>query len=198
MAKEKKKGFVLRALDTVEHVGNALPNPATIFLILTGVVIVLSAICAACGVSVTYDFLDNSKGEITQKTVAAVSLLAPDSIRHMVTTVVGNCSAVRARRRPYPQRIRAAAHRCRCSGRNRIYVCIAEEGGCFHSKGICDSCCGILRNYVQHRIFYRICSSGAIGRSFIYGIRPSSNRRSCSSLCRCIRRMECKPFDRNQ
>ena len=44
MAKEKKKGFVLRALDTVEHVGNALPNPATIFLILTGVVIVLSAI----------------------------------------------------------------------------------------------------------------------------------------------------------
>ena len=49
MAKEKKKGFVLRALDTVEHVGNALPNPATIFLILTGVVIVLSAICAACG-----------------------------------------------------------------------------------------------------------------------------------------------------
>ena len=67
-----------------------LCQPATIFLILTGVVIVLSAICAACGVSVTYDFLDNSKGEITQKTVAAVSLLAPDSIRHMVTTVVGN------------------------------------------------------------------------------------------------------------
>ena len=60
MAKEKKKGFVLRALDTVEHVGNALPNPATIFLILTGVVIVLSAICAACGVSVTYDFADTA------------------------------------------------------------------------------------------------------------------------------------------
>ena len=80
---------MLRALDTVEHVGNALPNLQR-FPDLTGVVIVLSAICAACGVSVTYDFLDNSKGEITQKTVAAVSLLAPDSIRHMVTTVVGN------------------------------------------------------------------------------------------------------------
>ena len=26
MAKEKKKGFVLRALDTVEHVGNALSS----------------------------------------------------------------------------------------------------------------------------------------------------------------------------
>ena len=54
MTKEKqKKGFVLRALDTVERVGNGLPNPATIFLILTAVVIVLSAICAACGVTVT-------------------------------------------------------------------------------------------------------------------------------------------------
>ena len=77
-------------MDTVEKVGNGLPNPATIFLILTGVVIVLSAICAACGVSVTYDFLDSSKGEITQTTVTAVNLLAPDSIRHMVTTVVNN------------------------------------------------------------------------------------------------------------
>ena len=39
---KEKKGFILRALDTVERVGNSLPNPATIFLILTGVVIVLS------------------------------------------------------------------------------------------------------------------------------------------------------------
>ena len=91
MTKEKqKKGFVLRALDTVERVGNGLPNPATIFLILTAVVIVLSAICAACGVTVTYDYLDSASGEISQKTVAAVSLLSPDSIRHMVTTVVNN------------------------------------------------------------------------------------------------------------
>ena len=66
---KEKKGFILRALDTVERVGNGLPNPATIFLILTGIVIVLSAICAACGVSVTYDFLDSASGQITQKTV---------------------------------------------------------------------------------------------------------------------------------
>lgn len=91
MTKEKtKKGFIVRALDSVERVGNGLPNPATIFLILTGIVIVASAICAAFGISVTYDFLDSKTGEITQRTVAAVSLLAPDSIRHMVTTVVSN------------------------------------------------------------------------------------------------------------
>ena len=82
MANEKaKKGFILRALDTVERVGNALPNPATIFVILTGIVIVVSAICAACGVSVTYDYLDSSTGVISEQTVEAVSLLAPDSIR---------------------------------------------------------------------------------------------------------------------
>lgn len=91
MKKEKqKKSLLLRALDTVECVGNGLPDPATIFLILTGIVIVLSAVCAGMGVSVTYDYLDSSKGEIVQKTVHAVSLLAPDSIRYMVTTVVGN------------------------------------------------------------------------------------------------------------
>ena len=87
---KEKKGFILRALDTVERVGNGLPNPATIFIILTAAVIVISAICAACGVSVTYDFLDSKAGEINQMSVAVVSLLAPDSIRHMVTTVVSN------------------------------------------------------------------------------------------------------------
>ena len=40
MAKTKstsleKKGAIVRAMDAVERVGNALPNPATIFLILT-------------------------------------------------------------------------------------------------------------------------------------------------------------------
>lgn len=87
---KEKKGFILRALDTVERVGNGLPNPATIFIILTAAVIVISAICAACGVSVTYDFLDSKTGEINQMSVAVVSLLAPDSICHMVTTVVSN------------------------------------------------------------------------------------------------------------
>lgn len=72
---KEKKGFILRALDTVERVGNGLPNPATIFIILTAAVIVISAICAACGVSVTYDFLDSKTGEINQMSVAVVSLL---------------------------------------------------------------------------------------------------------------------------
>ena len=189
MAKEKKKGFVLRALDTVEHVGNALPNPATIFLILTGVVIVLSAICAACGVSVTYDFLDNSKGEITQKTVAAVSLLAPDSIRHMVTTVVGNFTGFFALGTVFTIMIGVGV----ADGTGFMSALLRKVAASTPKAFVTAVVVflGIMSNIAS-------CSSGAIGRSFIYGIRPSSNRRSCSSLCRCIRRMECKPFDRNQ
>ena len=86
----QKKSMVLKALDTVERVGNRLPDPAVIFLILTGIVILVSALCGFLGLSVTYDFLDRTSGEITKTTVEAVSLLAPDSIRYMVTAVVPN------------------------------------------------------------------------------------------------------------
>lgn len=30
----QKKSLVVRALDSIEHAGNALPSPATIFLVL--------------------------------------------------------------------------------------------------------------------------------------------------------------------
>lgn len=40
----QKKSMVLKALDTVERVGNRLPDPAVIFLILTGIVILVSAL----------------------------------------------------------------------------------------------------------------------------------------------------------
>ena len=52
----QKKSMVLKALDTVERVGNRLPDPAVIFLILTGIVILVSALCGFLGLSVTYDF----------------------------------------------------------------------------------------------------------------------------------------------
>lgn len=90
MAQAEKKGFIHRALDAIERVGNGLPDPSVIFLILTAAVIILSAVCAALDVSVTYDFLDRTSGQIAKKTVSAVSLLAPDSIRYMVTHVVSN------------------------------------------------------------------------------------------------------------
>ncbi|MCI6157488.1 MAG: AbgT family transporter [Peptoniphilaceae bacterium] len=88
-----KKSGMLRALDFVERVGNALPDPAMIFLWLLGIVIAISWICSKAGVSVTYDFLDSKTGEITKNTVSVVNLLSGESIRHLVTTVVHNFTA---------------------------------------------------------------------------------------------------------
>ncbi|MDF2672924.1 MAG: aminobenzoyl-glutamate transporter [Clostridiales bacterium] len=87
---KEKKGFIARALDTVERAGNALPNPATLFVILALITIIASFICAKAGVSVTYEGYNSATGKIEEVTVKAVNLLSPDSIRHMVTTVVGN------------------------------------------------------------------------------------------------------------
>jgi aminobenzoyl-glutamate transport protein len=86
----KKKGFIVRALDSVERVGNALPDPATLFVILALITVLASFICAKAGVSVTYEGYNSQTGKIEEITVAAVNLLAPNSIQHMVTTVVSN------------------------------------------------------------------------------------------------------------
>ena len=88
--KNKKEGFIMRALDTVERVGNGMPDPVTLFIILVGVVILASAICAGLGVSVTYQSIDTASGHLQDVTVSAVNLLSANGIRHMVTTVVSN------------------------------------------------------------------------------------------------------------
>ncbi len=90
-AAKEKKGFIVRALDAIERAGNALPSPATIFLILTLAVMIISAICSALGVSVTYETIDTARGnQIVETTVSAVNLLSVESIRHLITTMVSN------------------------------------------------------------------------------------------------------------
>lgn len=87
----EKKSLIMRFLDGVEKAGNALPNPATIFLILTALVLILSAICASLGVSVTYETIDTANGNaIVETTVAAVNLLSVENIRIIVTKIVTN------------------------------------------------------------------------------------------------------------
>lgn len=86
----KKKGFLARSLDSVELAGNKLPNPATLFLILTIITMVVSAICSVAGISGTYQSIDVANGSMVEKTVEVVNLLSADSIRYLVTTVVSN------------------------------------------------------------------------------------------------------------
>lgn len=88
---KEKKSLLIRMLNRVEYVGNALPSPATIFLLLTVAVMIISAICAKLGVSVTYETIDTANGNaIVETTVTAVNLLSVESIRTLITQIVSN------------------------------------------------------------------------------------------------------------
>jgi aminobenzoyl-glutamate transport protein len=89
-ADPKNQGSLSGFLGTVERVGNAVPHPAIIFLILIGIVIVLSAIFGLLGTSVTYEGYDVALGDIVEQEASVRSLLSPDGIRFMVTTPVAN------------------------------------------------------------------------------------------------------------
>lgn len=91
MAKNKdlqKVSAYDRWLNGIERVGNKLPHPVALFAIFCLLVIVISAVCAALGVSATGDLISN--GELTKTTVTAVSLLTKDGLAYMFTHAVDN------------------------------------------------------------------------------------------------------------
>jgi len=71
-----------RALALVERAGNALPHPATLFLIAALGVVLLSALVASLGISVTHPG--------TGRPVTPVSLLTIEGLHRMITSLVGN------------------------------------------------------------------------------------------------------------
>ncbi|MBQ3074936.1 MAG: AbgT family transporter, partial [Clostridia bacterium] len=77
-----------RCLNGIERAGNALPHPIILFAIFALAVVVISAICAALGVSATGNLV--SGGELKETTVTAVSLLTKDGLAYMFTTAVNN------------------------------------------------------------------------------------------------------------
>ncbi|HLR21197.1 MAG TPA: AbgT family transporter [Tissierellaceae bacterium] len=79
---QEVKGF----LGTVERVGNALPHPAMLFVILSIIVIIVSAIVAKVGEPVTY--FDATAGE--DVTLEAVSLLNADGLRYIFNSATDN------------------------------------------------------------------------------------------------------------
>ena len=82
--KKQKIGF----LGTIERVGNALPHPFILFLIITGLLVVLAAVLAACGIQVTKP--------TTDEVVAVKSLLNKDGFAWIMTNMVGNFSSFAA------------------------------------------------------------------------------------------------------
>ncbi|MGH6904114.1 MAG: AbgT family transporter [Geminicoccaceae bacterium] len=72
-----------RILDTVERVGNRVPHPVIIFVILTGIVIVLSHVFYMLGLTVSYQAINPVTHEVEDKTTVA---------RSSPWTASGSCS----------------------------------------------------------------------------------------------------------
>ena len=85
---ETRKTFMQRLLDGIERVGNTVPHPAVIFVLLMGIVIVLSHILYLLGSRVSYEVINPDTHKIEKMTTVARSLLTVDGIRFMYTTVV--------------------------------------------------------------------------------------------------------------
>ncbi|MDQ3686825.1 MAG: AbgT family transporter, partial [Acidobacteriota bacterium] len=77
-----KDSFLNRFLGFIEKAGNILPHPATLFVILAILVIILSAIASALGVSVVHP----GTGEV----VRAESLLTVPGLHRILTSLVTN------------------------------------------------------------------------------------------------------------
>jgi aminobenzoyl-glutamate transport protein len=113
----EKPGRTQRLLDGIERVGNKVPHPAIMFLLLCATVIVLSQVLAWIGVSQTYEVVkppaqsveavdiagsvlpgeqlpgeqpDAGEYEVVTETVAIESLLDADGIRFLFTSFVSN------------------------------------------------------------------------------------------------------------
>src|SRR5262249_35082101 len=111
------KSFMQSVLDVVERVGNKVPHPAVIFLILIAIVMVLSALLAVMGASITYEVLvpqvkktdpaatadasvydtgtrvtyqsiNEQQYKLETRTLAARSLLTGEGIRFIYTSLI--------------------------------------------------------------------------------------------------------------
>jgi aminobenzoyl-glutamate transport protein len=116
----QKRGGVQRLLDGIERIGNKVPHPAIIFAGLCLFVILLSAVLAAVGVSVTYEVAEPPVVDgvteqyeggsqvpdlqlppedyaaqdlvIHEETTEIESLLSIDGLRFLFTSLVSNFS----------------------------------------------------------------------------------------------------------
>lgn len=88
MAKEKtgteKKGMLDRILDSIERVGNKLPDPITLFLGLAVAVVIISAVCSMLGVTA----VNPADGS----TVETFNLFSVAGIQYLWSNVITNFS----------------------------------------------------------------------------------------------------------
>jgi len=79
-----------RLLDGIERVGNRVPHPAVMFLLMIGALIVLSHAMFLMGTSVSYQIVDVATHEISESSARVNSLLTAEGVRFTLNSVVPN------------------------------------------------------------------------------------------------------------
>jgi aminobenzoyl-glutamate transport protein len=85
-----QQSFMQKLLDVVEKVGNKVPHPVIIFLILIAIVLVLSQILYMAGASVSYEVINPETHKTETVMTTARSLLTASGLRDMYTRLVPN------------------------------------------------------------------------------------------------------------
>lgn len=83
----KKESGIIRFSRSVERAGNKLPHPMYIFLYLLIACMIISAICAAAGVSVTYDAAAKD-GTVAQATLEVKNLLSRAELQNFLGNII--------------------------------------------------------------------------------------------------------------
>ncbi|MFI3250041.1 MAG: AbgT family transporter [Eubacteriales bacterium] len=86
--KKVKVSLFDKFLNTVENVGNKLPHPVLLFAELAFLVVIVSAICEAMGVSAVGTII--SGGELTETTIKANSLFNGEGFAWMLSSAISN------------------------------------------------------------------------------------------------------------
>lgn len=84
----KQKNF--RFLNLIERAGNRLPDPSFLFIFLTLLTIIASAVAAYFNLSVTYEGFNEETGTIETITASVNNLLSVEGFQYMVTNVIDN------------------------------------------------------------------------------------------------------------
>lgn len=174
---EKKGGF----LDWVERVGNKLPHPAAIFVILSVIIIIISDLCARAGVNVQFNMVDKVNGGTKLTDVKAVSLLTADGVRYMFTSAVNNFTSFA----PLGTVLVAM-----------LGVGLAEETGLIQAllrKAVMSTpkrlvtvivvLLGVMSNIASDAGYVVLIPLGAM---IFFKFRKTSTCRTCCSICWCI------------
>lgn len=83
MSNQGKNGFIMRSLNAIEHVGNKLPHPVTLFAIFSFIVIILSAVFSSMGMQVNDPL---NEGEV----IEVKNLLGSEGILYLFKSAVTN------------------------------------------------------------------------------------------------------------